>query len=294
MTARRETLAGLMWVSPWLIGGTAFLFVPMGMSLWYSLTDYPLLKPPVFIGAANYAEMLGDARFWLTVRNTAVYAALAIPLCTAVALAVAGAINASGVRLSRLLLGAIFLPTLVPMIAAAMIWLWLLNPRYGLLNQALASVGLPAPNWLGDPRWAIPAMLLVALWGIGQSVVVYVAAMQEVPRSLYEAAQIDGMPALQRFRSVTLPMISPHILFNMITQTIATLQVFVVPYVLFRNERGQRNEGYFYAMYLYDNAFVYQRMGYASAMAWIQLLIVLGLTWVMFAMSRRMVYYRGG
>jgi multiple sugar transport system permease protein len=293
VSTRRETLAGLAWVSPWLIGGTAFLFVPMGMSLWYSLTDYPLLKPPVFVGTANYAEMLGDARFWLTVRNTAVYAALAIPLCTAAALAIAGAINASGARLSRLLLAAIFLPTLVPMIAAAMIWLWLLNPRYGLINHTLASVGLPAPNWLGDPRLAIPAMLLVALWGIGQSVVIYVAAMQEVPRSLYEAAEIDGVRPLRRFWSVTLPMISPQILFNVITLTIATLQVFVVPYVLFRNERGQRNEGYFYSMYLFDNAFVYQRMGYASAMAWIQLLIVLGLTWVMFAMSRRVVHYRG-
>ncbi len=294
MSGRRETLVGLAWVSPWLVGATVFLLLPMGMSLWYSLTDYPILKPPVFIGTANYGELLRDDRFWLTVRNTAVYAALSIPLCTAAALLIAGVIAGRRARIARWALGAVFLPTLVPLIASAMIWLWLFNARYGLINQGLDAAGLPGPNWLDDPRFAIPAMLIVALWGIGQSVVVYVAAMQEVPGTLYEAADIDGMRPARRFWSITLPMISPHILFNVITLTIATLQVFVIPFVLFRNERGQRHSGYFYAMYLYDNAFVYQKMGYACAMAWIQLVIVLGLTALTWLASRRYVFYRAG
>jgi multiple sugar transport system permease protein len=178
--------------------------------------------------------------------------------------------------------------------AAAMVGLWLLNARFGLINLVLGGLGVATPNWLEDPPWAIPALVLTAVWGVGQMVVVYIAAINEVPASLYEAARLDGMGAVRRLVHVTLPMISPAILFNTVTLTIASFQAFVMPYVLFRNERGQRAAGDLYNLYLYDNAFVYQKMGTASAMAWLQLVVVLGLTGLMLAASRRLVHYRGG
>jgi multiple sugar transport system permease protein len=276
------------------VGSIAFLFLPMGMSLWYSFTDYPLLKPPVYVGLSNYTQLGSDPRLRLTVWNTAVYAAAAIPLSTVFALVLAGLLGSRGLRFSRLFRSIVFIPTLVPLVATAMIWNWLLNGRYGLVNALLGKVGVQGPNWLQDDHWAIPSLVLTSLWGVGQAVVVYAAALQEVPRHLYEAAELDGMGPVRRFWSVTLPTISPVILFNVITLTIGTLQVFAVPYILFRNERGQRAAGDFYNLYLYDQAFVYQNMGYASAMAWVQLLVVFALTAAMFLASRRLVHYRAG
>lgn len=301
----RDIARGLLWVSPWIVGGTAFLLLPMAMSLYYSLTDYPILKPPVFVGVDNYTSMLGDARFWHTVRNTGLFGVIFVPLSTLLALVLAALLSArsrggsaraggsgGALRFAKLYRGAIFVPTLVPLVATAMIWTWLFNGEYGLINQLLKLVGVQGPNWLVDARWAIPALVVASLWGVGQQVVVYVAALQDVPRYLYEAAELDGMGPVRRFRNVTVPMISPSILFNVVTLTINTLQVFAVPYILFRNERGQAEAGDFFNLYLFDNAFVYQRMGYASAMAWVQLVIVLLLTWVMFAASKRLVHYR--
>jgi len=290
----RETTAGLLWSSPWIVGFSAFLLVPLALSLWYSFTDYPLLKPPVYVGLANYKALLNDARFWLVVKNTAIYAALVIPLCTILALALAAALATPRLRLARFFTAIIFLPTLVPMMATAMIWLWLYNARYGLINNILAAVGLPGPNWLENPAFAMPALVLTALWGVGQMVVVYIAAINEVPAALYEAAMLDGMGPVRRFWNVTVPMISPAILFNVITLTIGSMQAFVMPYVLFRNERGQRAAGDLYNLYLYDNAFVYQKFGHASAMAWMQLLVVLALTGLMMLAGRKLVYYRRG
>ncbi|MBC7833780.1 MAG: sugar ABC transporter permease [Phycisphaerales bacterium] len=301
---RSPEAAGLLWVAPWLIGGAVFMFLPMLLSLWYSLTDYPLLKPPAYVGLANYRELGSDDRFWLVVRNTAAYAAVSIPLMTLLSLVLAAMLtprmqrSAPGFwrtdRPERLALVAVFIPTLVPMVAAAMLWMWLFNARSGLINTALSWVGLRGPSWLEEPGWALPALVITGLWGIGQGVVIYVAALREVPTQLYEAAEIDGMGPVRRWAFVTLPMISPVILFNVITLTIGAVQVFAMPYILFRNERGQKAAGDFYNLYLYDAAFVYQRMGYASAMAWIQLLVVLGLTGLMLWMSRRLVHYRVG
>lgn len=305
----RDILRGLLWVSPWLIGGTAFLLLPMAMSLYYSFTDYPILKPPVFVGTDNYLSMLSDPRFWHTVKNTGLFGIIFVPLSTALALVLAALLSArprvgrgggggdarkasGGLRFAKFYRGAIFVPTLVPLVATAMIWSWLFNGEYGLINIALGWVGIDGPNWLTDAKWAIPALVVASLWSVGQQVVVYVAALQDVPRYLYEAAELDGMGPMRKFWNVTIPMISPSILFNVVTLTINTLQVFAVPYILFRNERGQAEAGDFFNLYLYDNAFVYQRMGYASAMAWVQLVVVLVLTWIMFAASKKLVHYR--
>ncbi len=293
MRPHRHTLAGIAWTSPWLVGFVVFMLIPMCMSCWYSFTDYPLLKPPVYVGIDNYRSLLHDERFWRVVRNTAVYAAVAIPACTVVALVLAAGLATPGVRLGRAFAAAVYLPTLVPMMATAMIWLWLFNGRYGLVNNMLGALGIAGPNWLEDDAWAVPVLVVTSVWSVGQMVVVYIAAIHEVPASLYEAARIDGMGAVRRFVHVTVPMISPAILFNVITLTIGSLQAFVMPYVLFRNERGQKAAGDMYNLLLYDNAFVYRKFGQASAMAWMQLLVVLALTGLMLAMSKRLVHYRG-
>lgn len=305
----RHSLAGMAWSSPWLIGGTVFILLPMALSLYFSLTDYSLLEPPVWIGGGNYSRLLHDPRFWLSVRNTLVFAAVFIPLATALSLVLAVLLSGK-LRVGKFVQACVFIPTLVPMVATAVVFSWLFNGEYGLVNAVIRGVGhrlidwgiLPhsaeasawvqGPNWLSSKFWAVPALVILSLWSIGQQVVVYIAAVHEVPGELHEAARIDGMSPVGRFFRVTLPMISPVILFNVIVLTINTLQVFAQPYILFRTKDGQNDAGLFYTMYLYDNAFVYQQMGYASAMAWIQLLVVLALTGAMWWVSRRFVHYR--
>jgi multiple sugar transport system permease protein len=263
------------------------------MSLYYSFTDYPLLAPPLPVGLANYARMFTDGSFGLAVRNTLIYTVIAVPLCTVVALLLAAALEGR-VRARGFFQAAVFVPTLVPLAASAMIWMWMFNGEYGLINRLLAAAGVRGPNWLTDERWVMPALIIVSLWGVGQAVVVYIAALQDVPRPLYEAGAIDGMNPIRRFWHITLPMLSPVILFNVITLTIGSLQMFAVPYVLTKaNPGGPTRAMYFYTMYMYDNGFQFGQMGYASAMAWVQLLIILALTGLTFVLGRRVVYYRG-
>ena len=253
------------------------------------------LEPPLWSGLDNYFKLLSDPTFRRVVTNTAAYAAISVPLFTLFALVLAGALSGRGEggvgRMAPLYRACVFIPTLVPLIASAMVWMWLFNGEYGLINKVLALVGIRGPAWIVDRNWVMPSMVIMSLWGVGQSVVIYVAAMQDVPRQLYEAARIDGMGAIRQFLHVTLPMISPAILFNVISLTIAAVQVFAVPSVMFRRPDGQNPAGHFYTMYLYENAFVYGNMGYASAMAWVQLVVVLLLTAVLLAAGKRLVHY---
>jgi multiple sugar transport system permease protein len=290
---RRETLTGWLWVSPWVVGFIVFMLLPVAMSLYYSFTDYPLLEKPLWVGTDNYRRLVTDKVFLTATYKTIVYALILIPAATILSLLIASLLNAGG-RLARVAQAAVFLPTLVPATAAAMIWLWLFNGEYGIINRTLGAVWLPRPNWLTDARMALPAIIIVSLWGIGQTVVVYAAALKYVPEQLYEAADLDGMGWLGKFWNVTLPMISPVVLFNVITLTIGTLQAFVIPYVITKaTPGGDPRAMYLYAMYMYDKAFIYGEMGYASAMAWVQLIATLLLTGLMFLVSRRSVYYRG-
>lgn len=305
---RRTTLTGIAWTSPWLIGGVIFVLLPMALSFYFSMTEYSLLESPTWAGLDNYKKLAGDPRFWLSVKNTLLFASVFITVATALSLVLAVALSGK-LRINRFVQACIFIPTLVPMVATAVVFSWLFNAKYGLVNQLLGVMGLAEkhwPNWLtgGLPMpWrvgeeavtlplAIPSLVLLSLWSIGQQVVVYIAAVNEVPTELHEAARLDGMGVVGRFFRVTLPMISPVILFNVIVLTINTVQVFAQPYILFRTKDGQNNDGLFYTMYLYDNAFVYQKMGLASAMAWIQLLVVLALTGLMWWVSRKFVHYR--
>ncbi len=285
--------AGLLWTAPWWLGFLLLLAGPMALSLYISFCDYPLLQPPVFTGADNYRQLAHDPVFHKTVQNTLVYAAVSIPIGTALAVLLAVLLNqpARGQSFFR---ACIFVPTVVPLVAAGVVWMWILNPELGLFNNALRTLGVhDPPLWLDSPRWAMMSLVIVSLWFIGSPVVIYLAGLQEIPEQLYEAARLDGANAFRQFWHVTLPGLSPVVLFNVIIGIIGAWQVFALPYVMWRTRPGPDRATYFYTMYLFDNAFNYLKMGYASAMAWIQLLIILVLTSLVFLVSRRMVYYRG-
>jgi multiple sugar transport system permease protein len=281
---------GLGFLSPWIIGFLLFTLLPVGMSFYYSLCDYSLLQPPLFIGFANYRDLMADPVFWKTLVNTFKYAIMALPAGMLVSLGLALLLNAP-IRGQAIYRTIIFLPSLVPTVASAMLWLWLFNAKLGLINSMLRGIGIEGPGWLTTPEWAMPALALMSLWGVGHTVVIYLAGLQDVPRELYEAAELDGVGPLSRLRNVTLPMISPVIFFNLVMAIIGTLQVFAIPFVM--TGGGPARATYFFTMYLYDNAFTYLKMGYASAMAWIQLVIILCLTGIAFWSSRRWVHYQG-
>lgn len=286
---RRPFIVALPWIAPWLIGFIAFLAIPIAMSMWYSLTDFSLLEPAAYIGLDNYHELAGDPLFWRVTRNTLYYAIASAGASVVLSLAVAALLECR-VRGRSLVRAVVFIPTLVPAVSGAVSWLWLYNPRIGLINAALAAVGVDGPDWLGSTSWAMPSLIVMGLWSIGSAVIVYSAALQDVPSSLYESATLDGVGRLGRFRHVTLPMVSPAILFNAVMSLIWSLQLFAAPHLMTRG--GPEETTYTYSMYVYNNAFIYGRMGYASALAWLQIVVTLALTLVVLAIGRRFVYYR--
>lgn len=293
---RGNFLKGMAFLSPWLVGFSVFMALPIALSAYYSVCDYTLVKSPVFCGLENYRDLIHDPTFWKSLRNTVLYAAMALPAGLLLSLAVAIVLNCRvpGQSIFRTI---IFIPSLVPTVAAAILWAWMYNTKYGLVNRLLEMVHfghfrIEGPGWLTDAHWVIPAFALMSLWSIGNTVVIYLAGLQDVPRDLYEAADLDGAGALGRLIHVTLPMISPVIFFNLIMGIIGVLQVFDVPYIIATNGQPDR-AAYFLTEYLYDTAFQYLHMGYASAMAWMQLVVILALTALSFWSSRRWVHYQG-
>lgn len=288
---RHDQFWGLFFVSPWLVGFLLLTLTPVVLSLYYSLCDYSLLQGPVFIGLENYRRLFADPEFYRTLRNTFYYAAIALPAGLILSLGMALMLNAP-IRGQSIYRTIIFLPSLVPIVASAMVWLWLFNAKLGLINVGLRGIGIQEPpGWLVDPKWALTSLAFMSLWGIGHTVVIYLAGLQDIPADLYEAAEIDGAGVWRRLWSVTIPMLSPVIFFNLIMAIIGTLQVFAVPFIM--TGGGPERASYMYTHYLYDNAFGYLKMGYASAMAWLQLLIILALTGIAFWTSRRWVHYQG-
>jgi multiple sugar transport system permease protein len=290
MQGRRNVLLGLAWISPWILGTALFLALPVAMSVYYSLTDYSLLDRPVFIGTRNYSEIAHDAVFWRALRNTGLYAVSCLVLGSVLSILIAALLE-QRLRGAGLVRAIVFLPTLIPVVSASIGWMWLYNGQYGLFNSALEKIGLRGPDWLGDPHWAMPSLVIMGLWVIGSAVVILTASMRDVPEVLYEAAELDGMSAPTRFRHVTLPMISPAIVFNAVMSVIWGLQVFAVPLIMTKG--GPDNATTVYSMYVYSSAFEYGRMGYASALAWVQFLASVVLTVIALVAARRFVHYRG-
>ena len=289
--------AGVAFTSLWIVGLAVFTAYPVAASLFYSFCDYSILKAPVWCGLENYRQLAQDELFWKSLRNTLFYAGLSVPLGTAVALGLAVLLNCEvgGRSLFRLLF---FMPSIVPVVASAMLWLWIFNGKYGLMNGFLdlflSPFGLHGPAWLADPSWSKPALVIMSLWGTGNAVVIYLAGLQNVPMELYEAAEIDGASAWRRFIHVTLPAIAPVVAFNAIMALIGAMQLFAQAYIMSEaaNGNGNASDGnparstLFYTIYLFSTAFQDLRMGYASAMAYVLFLITAALTWMAAQFSR--------
>ncbi len=292
---KRHLRNGLLFCGPWLVGLTVFTAYPVGASLFYSFCDYSVLQAPVWAGLDNYRRMAQDTLFWLSLKNTLVFAALALPGGLVVALALALLLN-TGVRGLPFFRAVFYLPSIVPLVASAMLWLWIFNGKFGLLNWVLTPLfglfGAQPPAWLGDPLWAKPALALMSLWGAGNSMVIFLAGLQNVPKELYEAAEMDGARAWQRFWHVTLPVISPVIYFNLIMGIIGTLQVFTQVFVMTGGADGHpARSTLFYALYLFSTAFYDLRMGYASALAWVLFLVIVALTVLATKLTEKRVHY---
>jgi multiple sugar transport system permease protein len=260
-------------------------------SFFYSFTDYDVLQPPRWIGLGNYVDLFhGDPLFWTSLRNTLIYTCLAVPLGVVFGLIVALLLNQRipGIAVLR---SVYYLPSVMPAVAISILWLWLLDPHTGIINILLRLIGGPQPGWLSDPSWSKPALVLMSLWGFGTSMVIYLAGLQNIPVELYEAAVLDGANERQKLRHVTLPLLSPVILFNVIIGTINSFQVFTAAYIM--TNGGPVNSTLFYVLYLFNQAFSYFHMGVASAMAWLLFLMVAFVAFIQFRVIGRRVYYEG-
>lgn len=292
---RRRLGKGLGFTSLWIVGLGVFILYPVLASLFYSFCYYSILQQPVWIGMENFRQLAGDDVFWLSLRNTLFFAGLSIPLGTIASLGLALLLNCD-VRGQPFFRTLFYLPSIVPVVASSMLWLWIFNGQFGILNQVLAPIvglwGGQPPAWLGDPSWAKPALILMSLWGVGNSTIIYLAGLQDVPRDLYESAELDGAGALGRLWFVTLPMISPVIYFNVIMGIIGAMQIFTPAFIMSGGPDGNpARSTLFYTLYLFSTAFYDLRMGYASAMAWILFLIIALLTWIANRIAARHVHY---
>ena len=288
----REAATGYAFLSPWVIGFLVFGLYPIGMSLYYSVSRYDVLRVPQYIGLENYTTLLfDDPYFGLSIWNTLVYTALRIPLAIGGSLILAILANQAlkGIKLFRTIF---FLPSIITGVVLSVIWLWMFNPQFGLVNTALGWFGIPGPLWLQSTDWSKPGLALMGLWSIGGArMIVFLAALQGIPDQLYEAVDIDGGGVWARFKHVTLPMLSPVIFLWTVLEVIFSLQVFTEAYVMTKG--GPLNSTLFYNLQLYFKAFDDYEMGYASAMAWILLVITLVITLFQFWMGKKWVHYTG-
>lgn len=303
-----EAAAGLLFMSPWLIGFIIFMLGPMIVSLIFCFCEYDVIHPAKFCGLNNFKTMFGftggaegdtrgvvpiDPFFWKSLWNTTYISFLGVPLSLILGLAIAMLLNKEikGISIYRTFF---YLPSIVPIVATAILWLWLLNPQLGWISIILRGIGLKSPNWFDDPNWSRPALILMMLWGVGASMIIWLAGLKGIPRHLYEAASIDGCNKIQSFFNVTIPMLTPYIFFNLIMGIIGYFQIFTQAYmVCFPPTAGPNDTLLVFVYYLFNNAFVFFKMGYASALAWILFGIIFILTVIQIKLSKRWVHYEG-
>lgn len=293
--SRRNTLAALGFISPWLIGFAIFTAWPIGYSLYLSLTNYDGLSPAQFTGLDNYAQLVEDPRVGQSLLNTLIYTALYVPSHIIVALALAMLLQRAG-RSAGFFRTLFFLPKMTPAVAVGVLFLLIFNGQDGLINEALGAIGVSGPYWTTDPAWVKPGLVLMSLWSIGSAVIILLAALQNVPKELTESATIDGANLWQRTTRITLPMISPALFFLAVVNTIAGFQTFTEAYTAFFGAGGesfQSDAALFYVIYLFRQAFEFFNMGYASALAWVLFLVIMVVTAIQFVVSKRLVYYEG-
>ncbi|MBQ1075127.1 sugar ABC transporter permease [Micromonospora sp. C31] len=295
--ARREARWAYLFLAPWIVGFLVFNAGPMIASAWLSLTEYDAINAPRYTGLDNYRELMADPMVARSLGNTVYYTVLHVPLVMAISLGLALLLKRVG-RLQGFFRTVFYLPVMTPAVAVGILFLLLLNTQDGLLNRGLALVGIEGPSWTTDPDWVMPGIVLMGLWSLGSTVIIYLAALQNVPRDLYEAASIDGAGGWARFRHVTLPMISGALFFTLIVNTISSLQMFTEVYTMYfgnRQTQGAFNSdaASFYVIHLFQEAFQFLHMGFASAMAWLLFVIILIITLVQVKLGNRFVYYEG-
>ncbi len=292
--ARKEARWAYFFISPWIIGFIIFTLGPMIVSLYLSFTDYSLgssISWPTFTGLENYIKLFAqDPKFWHSLGVTVTYAIIAVPLTLFFGFMVAFLLNLKvpGLAVWRTLY---YLPSVTPAVAGAILWGIIFNPSFGIMNWFLSLMSIKGPGWLSSQQWALPALIIMSLWGVGGGMIIYLAGLQGIPTALYEAAEIDGANSLKKLIHITLPLMTPVIFFNLVIGIIGTFQFFTGVYVLTRG--GPADATLFYNLYLYNNAFRYMEMGYASSLAWVLFIIVLLLTLLVFRSSSLWVYYEG-
>ena len=285
-----EARDGYLFILPWVFGFIIFTAGPMLASLYISFTRWEIVTPSVWVGGAQYVKLFNDDRFWLSLYNTSYYVFIGVPLHLFFALLAALAVNMNlrGIHFFRT---AYYVPSLTPVVANSILWVWIFHPEWGLANAFLEGIGLEGLYWLQDPRLAKPALIVMSFWSIGGQMVILLAGLKGIPLELYEAAAIDGANWWSRFWRVTLPLLTPALFFNLIIAIIGAFQVFTQAYIM--TEGGPNYSTLFYLLYLFRAAFENFRMGYASAMAWVLFIIVLTFTALQFMLSDRWVFYEG-
>lgn len=297
---KRETAWFYLLISPWLIGFFALTVYPMGASLYYSFTNWNMFQTPKWIALQNYTKLLSNKTFFTSLYNTFYYALLYVPMSMAIALFLAWLLN-KNIRGKRFYRTLFYIPTLVPVVVSALIFMWILAPE-GIFNNFLSIFGIQGPSWFYDANWSKPALVIMSLWGLGSGFVLLLSGMQGIPQELYEAGYLDGTNAWQEFRHITMPMLSPMVLYNLVMNIINALQIFTQPYVLGsqngmpgRSGLGGGVSNSFLSMVqlLYNQAFQQYKMGYASAIAWVLFVIILILTLLVMKSSEAWTYYEG-
>ncbi|HEX3052994.1 MAG TPA: sugar ABC transporter permease [Aggregatilineaceae bacterium] len=291
---RRENMWFYLLVSPWIIGFLLFTVVPILYSIYISFTEWTMLSSPHWVGFKNFEEMYHDPDIKHSLWITTKYSLISVPLRMTIALLLAMLLN-EVTRFVGLFRTAFYLPSVVASVAVAVLWQWILNPRFGPFNAMLRKVGLEGPNWFSDPKYALYALIIMSSWGVGGEMLIFLAGLKGIPRILYEAAEIDGANRFQRFRRVTLPMLSPTIFFNLVMAVIGSFQTFDSAFVISTARAGAigspLKSTLFYMLYLYQSAFSNLRMGYASAMAWLLFVVIVAVTFLINYSSKKWVFY---
>jgi multiple sugar transport system permease protein len=284
----RRTLVGYIFISPFILGFLLWFLLPTLIAVWLTFTDWNLISPPKFVGLKNILRLPQDKLFWQSLKVTSIFTLVSVPLTLVFGFALALLMNTKvrGISVFRTVY---YLPSIVPAVASAVLWAWIFNTEFGLLNVFVRALGLPKIAWLQDPQWTMSAFIIMSLWTLGGTMIIYLAGLQGIPETFYEAAKIDGAGRWAQLRHVTIPLMSPVIFFNLIIGIIGSFQIFTAGYLI--TNGGPQNATLFYVLYLYRNGFEYLNMGYAAALAWVLFAIILALTLLVFKSVGGAVHY---
>ncbi|MCB0082644.1 MAG: sugar ABC transporter permease [Caldilineaceae bacterium] len=281
-------MTGYLFISPFILGFLLWFLIPALTAVWLTFTDWNLIRPPRYVGLDNILQLGRDTLFWQSLKVTTIFTLASVPVGLVVSFLLALLMNTRvrGISLFRTIY---YLPSIVPAVASAVLWAWIFNTDFGLANVVLTALGLPKIQWLQDPSWALPALIIMSLWGLGATMVIYLAGLQGIPAVFYEAAEIDGAGRWAQLRHITIPLMSPVIFFNLIIGIIGTFQVFTAGFLI--TDGGPQNSTLFYVLYLYRNGFEFLKMGYSAALAWVLFFIIMALTLFVFKYVGGLVHY---